>query len=113
MVMNIIYTNHALERIRQRHLDQREIELTVREPSKKFPAKDDETKFLRTIDGRRYQVIAKYVADQGAWLVVSAWVRGEEDPEPMLWTILAAPFRLLWEIVSWAWGRRKRGGQKR
>ncbi|MCL2110546.1 DUF4258 domain-containing protein [Microgenomates group bacterium] len=106
--MQVIFTNHALERIRLRHLSESDIIATVTNPTKTFPSdKSGETKFLRTIKKRRYQVIAKWLSDQNSWLVVSAWVRGEEDPEPILWTILAAPFRLIWEIIKFAFRKEK------
>ena len=102
--MKIIYSNHALERIRQRHLNQDEILQTVADPDKKYSGeKPGHTKFLKKIRGRRYQVIAKILPDQDAWLIVSAWVRGEEDPESLLWTLIAAPFRFLGEVIKFFW----------
>lgn len=106
--MKIIYTNHALERIKQRRLSQDDILLAITQPDRKFSQdKNDEVKFIKTVHGRRYQVVAKFLADQNAWLVVSAWVRGEEDPEPILFTILVAPFRLLGEVIKYFWQRRR------
>ena len=107
--MQIIYSNHALERVRQRHLNQDDILLTIGQPDKKFSTdKPGHTKFIKTVHGRRYQVVAKILPDQNAWLIVSAWVRGEEDPEPLLFTIIAAPFRLLGVIISYFWQKRKK-----
>ena len=106
--MKLIYSNHALERVQQRLLNQDDIALTVAQPDKKFPTdKADQFKFIKTIRGRRYQVVAKSLPNQDAWLVISAWVRGEEDPESLLTTIILAPFRLIGEIIKYLWQKKR------
>lgn len=94
--MSIILTNHARERMRKRKLAESDVELTLRKPDKSHPGKKPGTvKFIKFIDGRNHQVVAKYLDDQKKWLVLSVWVRGEDDFNWVEWLVLA-PFRLIW-----------------
>ncbi len=79
----IIFTKHALSRSQQRYVPQDKIEQVLLWPDKTFSLEDNKTKFIRVIDQRQFQVIASYLAKEDKWLVISAWVRGEEDSKPI------------------------------
>lgn len=96
-IMNIILTNHAEERMRYRKMARSDIERTLANPDKSFPGKKADTvKFIRTIDTRRHEVIGKYLADQKAWLILSVWIRGEEDKN---W--ITELFGMVWKVLRW------------
>lgn len=80
----IIFTKHALSRSQQRYVPQDKIERVLVYPDKTISLEDNKTKFIRVIDQRQFQVIASYLAKEDKWLVISAWVRGEEDSKPAL-----------------------------
>ena len=54
--------------------------------------------FKKIIKGRRYQVIAVYLREEAKWLVLSTWVKGEDDKIPFVWQLLVFPFRLIYQI---------------
>jgi hypothetical protein len=84
-----IFTKHSLERLRQRSIAQSDAESVLAHPDRTEPGKKPGTvKFMRLIHGRNIQLIATYLEDQKKWLIVSAWVRGEDDRQPLLWTVL-------------------------
>jgi hypothetical protein len=98
---DFIFTKHALERLHQRSISQERAEAVLRHPDKTFPGKKAGTiKFIRELDGRNIQLIATYLEREKQWLVVSAWVRGEEDKVPLMWQILTAPFKLSWWLLK-------------
>lgn len=81
---NVIFTNHALDRIELRRIPQEMVVTAIRQPDHKVLEADGDTKFIKTIRGRNVQVVSAYLADEQKWLVKSAWVRGENDPNPLL-----------------------------
>ncbi|MBQ6436435.1 DUF4258 domain-containing protein [bacterium] len=100
----IIYTKHARERIDLRRLSKTSIEDTILHPGKSFSEADETYKFIKKQGTRTYHVVAQYLPDQKAWLVISAWVRGEDDPQNWLWWLITAPFRLLWWLFKMLFG---------
>lgn len=97
--MPIIFTTHAKQRMQKRRMAQSDIELAVKSPDRTFPGEKPETvKFIKTIHGRRHEVIGKYLNDQKAWLVLSVWVRGEDDFNWVEWVVLL-PFKISWWVV--------------
>jgi len=98
---NLVFTKHAQERISGRVLTQDAIYLTVTAPDKTFPSKGN-TKFIRTVNNRLIHVVATPIENQ-QWLVVSAWVRGEEDRESLVWQLLTLPFKLTWRGLLNIW----------
>ncbi len=78
-VRNVIFTNHALDRLDQRQITQHMVVQTVQSPDRSEIERDGDTKFTKTINGRQLQVIGRWEADENKWLVKSAWVRGEEE----------------------------------
>ncbi len=94
-----IFTTHALERLRQRSISEYAVADTVLYPDKKF-TDGKNTKFIKTIAGRKHQVIAHWKPAEQKWLIVSAWVRGENDSDPLYAQLLLAPFRLIWWLLK-------------
>lgn len=85
---DVILTTHAEERLRLRRIPKRYAVATVHRPDAREPEADGKMRFTKTIRERKVQVVAKYLEDERKWLVVSAWVRGEEDPLPLWRRIL-------------------------
>ncbi len=99
--MSIIFSHHALERLGKRHIAKSDVERTISRPDKTFPGKKSGTvKFIRRIDQRNHQVIAKKLENSKDWLVLSVWVRGEEDFNWVSWLVML-PFKVVWAVVKW------------
>jgi hypothetical protein len=102
--VKIIYTNHARERLKKRRLSEHGLEDTICHPDKKFSIQNDgRTKYVKKQGTRLYHVVAKYLPDQKAYLILSAWVRGEEDRPDFAWQLITAPFRLIGWLVKKGW----------
>src|SRR6185295_13108386 len=98
--MSIILTHHAEERMRKRKMASSDIERVIGNPDQTFPGKKPGTvKFIKSIDGRNHQVIAKLLENKKDWLVLSVWVRGEEDSNWIEWLALA-PFKLIYYMFK-------------
>lgn len=95
----IILTKHALERVKSRKMELRLIERTIYEADEKIDLGENKFKFFKNIAGRRYQIVASFIPKEKNWLVISAWVRGEEDQVPLLWRLISSPFVLVWWLV--------------
>ncbi len=102
--MKVIYTKHALERMAKRDLSRLSVEQTIKKPDKIWAEKSEKRKFVAWQGKRQYQVIAKWQEKEQAWLVVSAWVRGEEDQAPLMWRMLAWLFKKLWQLIKLLFG---------
>src|SRR3989304_4172876 len=89
---NLVFSKHALERLNDRVLTQDAIEQTIANPDKTYPKKGN-TKFIRTVNNRLIHVIATPIENH-QWLVISAWVRGEEDRESLVWQLLSLAFEV-------------------
>lgn len=95
---NLIFTKHAHERLSQRSLQKWGIWETVQNPDKTKSSGSNQ-KFIRNINGREYHVVAKQLSDQNKFLIISLWVRGEDDKLPIVWQLLRLPFIVLWKII--------------
>lgn len=100
---NLIFTDHALDRLRLRSISQADIYQVVSSPAKVYPARDGNKKFIKTVKDRRLHVIATKVKNEDKWLIVSVWVRGENDPIPWVWQVITLPFKLVWWIIKTIW----------
>ena len=98
---NIIFTTHAYERIISRSLAVHSIYETINFPEKVLKESQGNKKFIKIIQKRKYQVVATYKQDQNKYLVISAWVRGEEDKQPLAWQLITLPFKLIWWLLTW------------
>jgi hypothetical protein len=77
----VTFTKHALERMKLRNIYRYEVKQTILNPEKTFEQQDDKVKFVSKEFSlnRSYQVIARLLPEENTWLVISAWIRGEED----------------------------------
>lgn len=97
---DLIFTNHAYHRLKQRSLSFDGVWQTVHYPNKKNKSGSN-FKFVKVIGDRNYQVVANFLKSENKYLIVSVWVRGEDDHAPLVWQILTLPFRLLWWLLKW------------
>lgn len=101
---NLVFTNHALERKNQRYISPDKIYDVINYPNKTYQEGSDTKKYIKKISGRNYHVIAKYLGNENKYLVISAWVRGEDDQAPLIirlvWFLITLPFKLLWSILK-------------
>ena len=97
---NIVFTKHASERMSQRSITTHSVWETVTYPDTTNSDRDHSTRFIKTKNGRKYFVVAKYLPKERKQLVVSTWVRGEDDRVPILWQLITLPFKLLWKAIS-------------
>ena len=101
MAESLIFTTHAKERLKLRNLSEDTVRRVVQKPDRTKPGdKPESAVFIRKLDGRQIHVVGTYLPEQKKTLIVSTWVRGEEDPESLSWTILSAPFKLAWWLVK-------------
>jgi len=83
------------------------VRLTLANPDKTFPVQENakdfqdspKIKFIKTIHGRQTQVIASLLPDK-KWLIISVWIRGEEDKVPLMWQLITLPFRISWFLIK-------------
>ena len=100
-IQNVIFTNHALERIKLRHITQGMVVQAINKSDENFLEDDGDTRFIKKINGRNVHIVARQADEPGKWLVISAWVRGEDDPKPL-------HIRLLQMFVRWLGSLRQR-----
>lgn len=92
----IIYTDHARERMFERDITESLVRTAIERSDKHKLETDGDTQFIKKVKrenrNRDLHVIAKPMPEQGkqAWLIKTVWVRGEDDPNPIL-----KAFRLL------------------
>lgn len=105
----LIFTDHALQRMQLRSVSKDAIWRVLQHPERTIPSdKPDSTKFIRTINDREYHIIGTYLPDQDKTLIISLWVRGEDDPDSFWWWAITAPFKALWwalKTIYHAWTR--------
>lgn len=99
----IVLSNHAMQRARSRKMGLYAIEQMIIYPDKKIDLGKHKFKFLKNIDNRHYQAVATYLPKEDKWLIISVWVRGEEDQLPFAWRLITLPFRLLWQLLKFLW----------
>lgn len=91
---NMIWTNHSIERLAKRNISQSDAIKVMQNPDKTYPGKKADTvKFIRTINNRRIHLVGKLNEDK-QWVVLTAWVRGEEDQ----WGF---PERYIYAAIDW------------
>lgn len=93
-VNNVIFSDHALQRLRRRRISQDMVVHAIQSPDRRQPESDGDMKFIKEINSRKLHVVSHYLDDEKKWLVVSAWVRGEDDPKPLWQRLLAFALRL-------------------
>lgn len=96
----LIFTKHALDRLNSRSISKDAVVEVLRYPTETKPTgKQNTTKFIKTVNNRLIHVVATYLDNQKTWLIVSVWVRGEEDQASLSWLLLSWPFKALWWLV--------------
>lgn len=96
---NLTLTNHAKGRVINRSLSLENLFQTVQSADNEIMLNDGRVKFIKSINNRTYQVVAKYLTDEEQWLIISAWVRGEDDKVPFVWQLITLPFKLIWKLL--------------
>ncbi len=96
----IILSKHALERARLRHIELSVIEQIILNPEQKINLRDGKFKFIKNLNNRHYQIVAADIKKENKWLVISVWVRGEDDRLPLIWILISAPFKFLWWLLK-------------
>lgn len=97
---NIIFTSHAYNRTKERSIPLHAVYETIVSPDKTKQVGNGKKKYFKTIRDRRYQVVATYKSDQKKYLIISNWVRGEDDKVPLVWQLITLPFKLVWMILK-------------
>lgn len=99
---NLIFSKHALQRLGERSISQEDVFQTINSPDKKYDLDEkDSFKFIKQIHDRHLQIVAKYLSKEKKYLIISLWVRGEEDKTPFLWRLISFPFWLIWKVFQW------------
>lgn len=101
MSKSIILTKHAQERKKLRKISNYEIQLTLNTPDQEIELKPNLFKFKKKVKKRKLQIIAQYLKEQKKYLIISVWVRGEDDPIPLTWRLITLPFKLIWWFFKW------------
>lgn len=76
---SIVFTKHALERLDLRLITRDMVKSVVLSPAKQYENENGTVKFIQRIDGLNIHVVTKTVPEENKVLIVSAWVRGEND----------------------------------
>lgn len=97
---NLVFTKHAEDRLKDRWITVDAIYDTVNHPDHSKQQLEQKTKFIKWVKQRQVQVVATFLPDQKKWLVISVWVRGEEDTIPLLWQVITLPFKTVWWIIK-------------
>jgi len=77
----VTFTTHALERMKLRNIYRFEVKETILNPERTIEDEDDKVKFIgkELSLNRSHHVIARFLPEENKWLVISTWIRGEED----------------------------------
>lgn len=86
--------------MQERSITMDHVAQVVNYPAKKFTQGKGISKFIRELNGRKHHVVAQWKSAEKKWLVISVWVRGENDKEPISVQLIMAPFRLIWWLVK-------------
>ncbi len=98
---SLIFTNHALARMKDRSITADSVWRVVQHPDRTKPeGKPNTTRFIRTINDRTHHVVATYLPERKKTLIVSTWIRGEEDAVPVVWRLITAPVKVIWWIAK-------------
>lgn len=99
---NLIFTTHALARMKERSISSDSVFRVVQNPDirKGAPDTGKPVKFIKQLNTRKYHIVAEWKKSEQKWLVISVWVRGENDRESLSMQLVLLPFRLLWWIIT-------------
>lgn len=77
--MDVVFSNHALERMDQRAISKDTVLLAIRKSERTYPEADGDTKFLLRVTGGNIHVVCKPLPDENKWLVKSVWFRSDQE----------------------------------
>lgn len=75
----VVFTKHARERLDLRRLSEDVIIQVMRKPNSTHKLEDGKIRFISKVMGSKVYVICKPILEENKWLVISLWVRGEDD----------------------------------
>ena len=75
----VVFTRHAKERLDLRRIGEDMVIQVMRSPSTTHRMDDGKIKFIGKSMGAKVHVIGKPIPEQNKWIVISLWVRGEDD----------------------------------
>ncbi len=75
----VVFTKHARERMDLRRINEDMIIQIMRKPNAMHNLEDGKIKFIGKAMGAKVHAIGKPIPEENKWLVISLWVRGEED----------------------------------
>lgn len=70
---NIIWTNHAKERNKQRQITEKWVEQTVNSPDETRPLEDGKTEYKKKFDNQTVAVVTTK-SREGKYLILSTWI---------------------------------------
>lgn len=76
----VVFTKHARERMMLRRISEDMAIQVMRNPDDIKKVEDGKVKFIGKSRGANVHVVGRPIPDENKWLVVSLWVRGEDDP---------------------------------
>jgi len=95
----IIWTNHALDRMRERGIKQGDAWATWNRPEQSYKATlhkgDDAWRYYRTYGNERIEVVAKQ-NEKKEWVIISVWSRPVSPNTPNTPNSLKVP---LWKLI--------------
>lgn len=75
----VVFTKHAKERLEQRKISEGMILKAIEMPYRTYTQNDGGMKFICRINERNVHVVCQSLPEERKWLVVTVWVRGEDD----------------------------------
>lgn len=90
----VIWTNHALDRLRERGIKQGDAWATWRNPQESYKSElhkgEDAWRYYRTYSNERIEVVAKKGTD-GKWIILSVWSKPSfqsQTKTPSFWKFI-------------------------
>lgn len=105
----VVFTKHARERRDLRSVSDDMIIQVMRNPVQIQKIEDGKIKFIGKAMGAKVHVISKPIVEENKWLVITIWVRGEDDAGNFadsykrwgrrLWFLFPIPYLLVFIII--------------
>lgn len=86
----VIWTNHALDRMRERGVKQGDAWATFNRPEQSRKGASDNWVYYRNWGGEQIEVVAKQ-NERKQWLILSVWSRpthGKSQKAPSFWSLI-------------------------
>lgn len=75
----VVFTKHARERRDLRSVNDDMIIQVMRNPIQTQKLEDGKIKFIGKAMGAKVHVVSRPIVEENKWLVITIWVRGEDD----------------------------------